>query len=104
MTKKILPIAGYIVVKDYENNKLPSGFITAQEDDKTGNLAEVVECGRDLTGTVELFYFGDEFKMLKCPVKKGDIILFNKYAYTEVTIEGESYKLVQFKDIVAIIK
>ncbi len=42
-------------------------------------------------------------ELVKPSVKKGDKILFSKYAVTEIKIEGEDYLIVSEKDILAIL-
>jgi chaperonin GroES len=40
-------------------------------------------------------------EMEKCPLKKGDKILFEANAGTELKLDGVSYRLVQQRDIIA---
>jgi chaperonin GroES len=36
-------------------------------------------------------------------VKKGDVVLYGKYAGTELTLEGEEYLIMKESDILAIV-
>ncbi len=45
----------------------------------------------------------EEGKTLPMPVKVGDVILMDKYAGQEVTIQDEDYVIVKADDIVAIV-
>ncbi len=46
----------------------------------------------------------DEGKRIEMSVKKGDKVMFNKYAGTEIKIEGEEHLVMREDDIVAIIE
>ena len=46
----------------------------------------------------------DDNKTLAMPVKIGDIILMDKYAGQEITIEDEEYIIAKADDIIAIIE
>lgn len=39
----------------------------------------------------------------KAPVKEGDRILFEKYAGTEISYDGEDYLVLKAKDIIAVL-
>ena len=43
-------------------------------------------------------------KEVKMEVKKGDKVLFSKYAGTEVKIDGQEYTILRQSDILAIVK
>jgi chaperonin GroES len=43
-------------------------------------------------------------KKIPLDVKKGDRVLFSKYAGTEIQIEGEEHLIMKEEDIIAIIK
>ena len=70
-----------------------SGIILAANAQEKPQIAEVVEVGpgKEVDGKLE--------KML---VKKGDRVVVNKYAGTEVKYEGEDYTIVRQDDILAI--
>jgi chaperonin GroES len=47
---------------------------------------------------------GDDGKRIALEIKKGDRILFGKYAGTEVKIEGEEYLIMREDDVLGIIE
>lgn len=92
---KLQPLHDRVIVKPEEKEtKTPSGIIlpdTAQE--------------RPLRGTVIAVGPGkllDNGKILPMDVKEGDVVLYGKYAGTEVKIDGEEYVILRQEDILAI--
>ena len=87
---KIKPLGDRVLVKNEETEEKTAGGIyipqTAQEKTQTGIVVEV----------------GDDKDVIK--VKKKDKIMFDKYAGTQVTVEGEDYLLMKMDDILAIIE
>jgi chaperonin GroES len=88
---KIKPLADRVLVKpDAAEEKTAGGLIipdTAKE--------------KPLAGTVVAHGPGtDEVKM---EVKKGDKVLYGKYAGTEITHDGETYLMMKQSDIFAVI-
>ncbi|HUU41372.1 MAG TPA: co-chaperone GroES [Desulfatiglandales bacterium] len=47
---------------------------------------------------------GEQGKKVPLEVKKGDKVLFSKYAGTEITIDGEEHLIMKEEDIIAIVK
>jgi len=95
---KLRPIYDKIVVKRMEEKeqKTPSGIIipdTAKEKPQVGEVIAV--------GSGKLLNNG-ETKPLA--VKAGDKVLFNKYAGTEVELEGEKYLVMAEDEVLAIIE
>ena len=88
------PLSNRVVIKMIENEETTkSGIILAGNAQEKPQIAEVVEVGpgKEVDGKLE--------KML---VKKGDKVVVNKYAGTEVKYEGEEYTIVKQDDILAI--
>lgn len=88
------PLSDRVVIKMLEKEETTkSGIILAPNAQEKPQIAEVVEVGpgKEVDGKVE--------KML---VKKGDRVVVNKYAGTEVKYEGEDYTIVRQDDILAI--
>ena len=87
---KIKPIGDRVLVKMEEaEEKTASGlFIPQTAQEKTQ------------TGTVEAI--GDDKDVIT--VKKGDKVMYDKYAGTSVTIDGKEFLLVKMQDIMAIIE
>ena len=86
------PLADRVVIKMIENEETTkSGIILAGKAQEKPQFAEVLEVG---PGT----------EKVKMEVKKGDIVVVNKYAGTEVKYEGEEYIIVKQDDILAIVE
>ncbi len=88
------PLSDRVVIKMLESEETTkSGIILTANAQEKPQIAEVVEVGpgREIDGKLE--------KML---VKKGDKVVVNKYAGTEVKYEGEDYTIVRQEDILAI--
>ena len=92
MTKtKITPLADRVLVQDADaETKNASGIIipdTAQEKPQKGSIVAVGKGTKDNPITV----------------KKGDLVLYGKYAGTELKYDGEDYLIMKESDILAII-
>ena len=88
------PLSDRVVIKMLEKEETTkSGIILAANAQEKPQIAEVVEVGpgKEVDGKLE--------KML---VKKGDKVVVNKYAGTEVKYEGTDYTIVKQDDILAI--
>ena len=94
---KIRPLQDRVIVKRLAEEEKTKGGIfipdTAKEKPQQG---EVVAVGK---GKV-----ADDGKLVKLDVKKGDRILFSKYAGTEVKIEDEDHLIRREDDILGIIE
>ena len=92
MTKtKITPLADRVLVQpSAAETKTASGIIipdTAQEKPQKGSIVAVGKGTKDNPITV----------------KKGDLVLYGKYAGTELNYDGEDYLIMKESDILAII-
>ncbi|MDO5440938.1 MAG: co-chaperone GroES [Bacillota bacterium] len=88
---KVKPLGDRVLLKKEEaEEKTASGIILTGNAKEAPQWAKVLEVG---PGT-------DEVKM---EVKKGDKVLYSKYAGTEVKLDGEELLLVSQKDILAIV-
>ena len=88
------PLGSRVIIKMIESEETTkSGIILAGNATEKPQIAEVVEVGpgAEVDGKLE--------KML---VKKGEKVVVNKYAGTEVKYEGENYIIVKQEDILAI--
>ena len=88
------PLGSRVIIKMIESEETTkSGIILAGNATEKPQIAEVIEVGpgAEVDGKLE--------KML---VKKGDKVVVNKYAGTEVKYEGENYIIVKQDDILAI--
>ena len=89
---KLTPLADKVIVQQAEaETKTASGIIipdTAQEKPQKGNIVAV----------------GKGTKENPITVKVGDLVLYGKYAGTELKFEGEDFLIIKESDILAIIK
>ena len=92
----IQPLADRVLVKRIEEEHQTKGGIivpdTAKEKPQQGKIVEVGP-GR----------VADDGKRVPLEVKKGNKILFGKYAGTEITVGSEEYLILREDDILAII-
>ena len=92
----IKPLGDRVVIKSVEAEETTkSGIVLPGSAQEKPQVAEVVEVGPG--GTVD----GKEVKM---EVKKGDRVLYSKYAGTEVTLDGDEFIIVRQSDILAVVK
>ena len=94
---KLKPLHDRVLVRRLEEEEVTKGGIiipdTAKEKPMKG---EVTAVGPGKTD--------DEGKNIKMAVKKGDVVLFNKYAGTEIKIDGVEHLVMREDDILAIIE
>ncbi|RPI72860.1 MAG: co-chaperone GroES [Desulfobacteraceae bacterium] len=94
---KVRPLHDRIIVKRMEGEQKTKGGIiipdTAQEKPIEGKIIAVGN-GKTL----------ENGKVLPLEVKKGDKVLFGKYAGTEIKIDGEEHLIMKEDDIIAIIE
>jgi chaperonin GroES len=94
---KIRPLHDRVVVKRKDaDNKTTSGIIipdTAKEKPLEGKIIAVGSGVRNDNGI-----------LLPLGVQKGDMVLFDKYAGTEIMIDGEEYMMMKEDDILGVIE
>ena len=94
---KLRPLQDRVIVKRVEEEDKTSGGIiipdAAKEKPQQGKVIAV--------GKGKILENG---KISALAVKKGDKILFGKYAGTDIKIEGEEHLIMREDDILAIIK
>ncbi|MGD8564666.1 MAG: co-chaperone GroES [Desulfarculaceae bacterium] len=94
---KIQPLQDRVIVQRIEEEEKTSGGIiipdTAKEKPQQGKIMAVGP-GKVLEG-------GTRVDMT---VKKGDLVLFGKYAGSEVTLDGDELLIMREDDILGIIK
>ena len=90
----IRPLDDRVVLKILEAEEVSLGGIvlpdTAKEKPQRGKVTAVGEGSRTKSGT-----------RIKLDVKKGDTVLFGKYAGSDIEIDGEEYKIVRENEILA---
>jgi chaperonin GroES len=94
---KIRPLQDRILVKRIEGEEQTKGGIiipdTAKEKPQEGKVIAV--------GNGKI---GDDGKLQPLDVKKGDKLLFSKYAGTEVNLDGEEHLIIREDDVLGILE
>jgi len=95
MAISIKPLADRVIVQPMEGETMKGGIIipdTAKEKPQQGKIIAVGP------GRVD-----DNGQRVAPEVKKGDVVLYGKYAGTEVTVAGTDYLILREGDILAIL-
>ena len=94
---KIRPLQDRIIVKRIDEEETTKGGIiipdTAKEKPSEGKVTAV--------GNGKI---GDDGKLQPLDVKKGDKLLFSKYAGTEVNLDGEEHLIIREDDVLGILE
>ena len=91
----IKPLTDKVLVKMKEKEETTKSGIILTASKEKPQIAEIIEVGpgKIVDGKKEEMY-----------VKKGDKVILNKYAGTEVKYENEEYLIVSQSDILAIVE
>ena len=91
---KIQPLDDRVVLKILDAEEISAGGIvlpdTAKEKPQRGKVTAVGDGTRTKSG-----------KRIKLDVKKGDTVLFGKYAGNDIEIDGEEFKILRENEILA---
>jgi len=94
MAINIRPLKDRIVVRPLEEETRTAGGIylpdTAKEKPQQGEVMAV--------GPGKMLDSGERAPV---PLKAGDKVIFGKYAGTEVRVEGEEFKILELRDVLA---
>ncbi|MFP6625981.1 MAG: co-chaperone GroES [Deltaproteobacteria bacterium] len=94
---KIRPLQDRVIVKRIEDEETTAGGIiipdTAKEKPQEG---KVVAVGKGKTA--------DDGDLIKLDVKRGDRILFGKYAGTEIKLNGVEHVIMREDDILGVVE
>ncbi|MEN6331559.1 MAG: co-chaperone GroES [Smithellaceae bacterium] len=94
---KIRPLQDRVLVKRVEEDQKTKGGIIIPDAAKEKPIeGEVIAVGKGKVAT--------DGKLIKMDIKEGDKILFNKYAGTDVKIDGEEFVIMREDDIVGVIE
>jgi len=95
--KKIRPLHDRVIVQRTEEEQKSKGGIiipdTAKEKPQEGKIIAVGK------GKI-----ADDGKLIPLDVKVGDKVLFNKYAGSDIKIEGDEYMIMREEDILGVIE
>lgn len=96
MSISLKPLGSRVVVEPIEEEDKTSGGLylpeTAKEKPQKGNVLAVGPGDRD-----------DEGKRIALDVQVGDVVLFAKYAGTEIKLDGKKLLIMRESDLLAII-
>lgn len=93
---KLVPLGDRVVLKHFEaEEKTKSGIVLAGSAKEKPQEAEVIAVGPG--GVID----GKEVKM---EVSVGAKVIYQKYAGTEVKLDGEEYVIVKQSDILAVVE
>ena len=88
---------GYVLVEPSEaDTKTASGIYLPESAQEKPAQGTVIACGDDMVL--------EGGKVLKCPVKNGDKVVYKKWGGDEIKVEGKELKLVKFDDLMAILE
>ena len=97
MGKKLKPLGDRLVIKPIEQEEMTaSGLVlpeTAKEKPQQGSVIATGPGKRD-----------DDGKRIKMDVKVDDVVLYAKYAGTEIKIDGEKLLILKESDVLAILE
>lgn len=94
---KVRPLQDRVLVQALEEKESKKGGIIIPDSAKEKPMeGKVIAVGK---GKV-----GDDGKRVPLEVKKGDKVIYGKYAGTEIKIDGEEYLLMREDDIQGIIE
>ncbi len=94
---RVKPLMGYVLVQPGEaETTTSSGIILPESAQEKPAQGMVVACGEDMVL--------EGGKVIKCPVKVGDKVVYKKWGGDEIKIDGVEYKLVKFDDLMAILE
>ena len=93
---KIRPLYDRVIIKRKDaDNKTSSGIIIPDSAKEKPQEGEVIAVGSGIRT--------DDGTILPLDVKIGDLVLFSKYAGSEITMEGEEFLMMKEDDILGII-
>ncbi len=94
---KIKPLYDRVLIRRVEEEeKTPGGIIIPDSAKEKPMRGEILACGNGVRG--------DDGSITPLTVKEGDIVLFGKWAGTEVKVEGEDLMIMKESDIIGIIE
>jgi chaperonin GroES len=97
MSISLKPLGSRVVVEPVESEEVTAGGIvlpeTAKEKPQKGKVLSIGPGERDESG-----------KRIAMDVSPGDVILFAKYAGTEIKVEGKKLLILKESDVLAIVE
>lgn len=92
---KIQPLAGYILIEPApKEEKTPAGIVLPDVAEEKPQEGKVIATGPDSV---------EDGKVIKCPVKVGDKIIYKKWGGNEIKVDGKELLLLKFEDLMAVV-
>lgn len=92
----IKPLAGYVLVEPSgSETTTASGIVLPESAQEKPAQGKVLSVGEDLVL--------ENGKVVVCPVKVGETVVYKKWGGDEMKVGGVEYKLVKFDDLMAIL-
>ena len=93
---KLVPLEDRVVVKLIEQEeKTQSGIVLPDTAKEKPTKGRVIAAGPGK--------YDDNGKLIPMPVTEGDIVVFAKYAGTEIKLDGEDYLVLRATDLIGIL-
>lgn len=93
---QIKPNNGYVLVEPVEAEAKTNSGIYLPEGDEKPQTGKVLACGGSI--------WESGAKEIKCPVKKGDAVIYKKWGGNDFKLEDTEYQFLKFEDILAVVK
>ena len=91
----IKPLAGYVLIEPApKETKTASGILLPDSADEKPQEGKVLACGPDAV---------EDGKIIKCPVKAGDKVVYKKWGGNEIKVDGKELLLIKFEDLMAVV-
>ena len=95
--KNLQPLPGYMLVEPAEaDKKTDSGIYLPDSHDEKPQQGTVLAVGAD--------WVTEHGATVKCPVKRGDEVVYKKWGGNEVKVGDVEYQFLKFEDVLAIVK
>jgi chaperonin GroES len=93
---KLKPLAGYILLEPAKaDKKTASGIYLPDSHEEKPQFGKVLACGAPIY---------QDGKEIKCPVKKGDQVVYKKWGGNDFEVGDVEYQFLKFEDVLAIIE
>lgn len=93
----IQPLPGYVVVQPQEaKTQTESGIFLASGNEEKPQMGTVI--------AVSEKFVTENGTEVKCPVKKGDTVLYKKWGGQEVKVGKEELQVMKYEDLIATVK
>ncbi|MBD3250660.1 MAG: co-chaperone GroES [Candidatus Pacebacteria bacterium] len=92
---QIKPNSGYVLVEPVEAEAKTSSGIYLPESDEKPQTGKVLACGGSI--------WESGAKEIKCPAKKGDVVIYKKWGGNDFKLEDVEYQFLKFEDVLAVV-